>query len=86
MEAILDKLLQLTPLWVILIVALIFIATKFYYSRFKVIERTVKDADCNEHKNCINSTSETVNTLKSDIVEIKRDIAIIKAYLVGESD
>lgn len=43
-EVLIDKLLQLMPLWTIIIIGIMFVAMKFYYTRFAKLEEKVEDS------------------------------------------
>lgn len=75
MEKIIEKLIDFLPLWYVISIALIAIAMKLYYTRFKPLEDRTKHADC-KNKN------ESIDKLLTGISEIKEDIIAIKSVLI----
>ncbi len=78
MEPILDKLVDLVPLWILVVFAVMFYCFKFYYTRFKTLEEKTMNANC--HGN-----TEKISALVEDMKEIKADIEQIKIILANES-
>lgn len=77
MESILDKLVDLVPLWILIVFVLMFYAFKFYYSRFKVMEEKTTNANCARNH-------EAIAALQQDMKEVKTDIEQIKIILANK--
>ncbi len=70
------------PLWTVIIIAIMFVVMKFYYTRFKVLEDKTKHADCQNKNNKIDELSSDIKQMKQDFDSIKEDITAIKAVLI----
>lgn len=77
MEKIIDILIESLPLWYVLIIALIIVGMRFYYTRFKPIEDRTSKANCQRN-------TEGLDALASDIKDLKRDIEQIKIILANK--
>lgn len=71
-EVLISKLLQLMPLWAIIIIGLMFVAMKFYYTRFAKLEERVDDLskfqdDVEELKQDVSTLDVKVNTLDGKV-------------------
>lgn len=77
MEKIIDILIESLPLWYVLIIALVIVGMKFYYTRFKPIEDRTSKANCRRN-------TEGLEVLASDMKEMKRDIEQIKIILANK--
>lgn len=82
MDKIIEKLIELMPLWTVIIIAIMFVVMKFYYTRFKVLEDKTKHADCQNKNNKIDELSSDIKQMKQDFDSIKEDITAIKAVLI----
>lgn len=82
MDKIIEKLIELMPLWAVIIIAIMFVVMKFYYTRFKVLEDKTKHADCQNKNNKIDELSSDIKQMKQDFDSIKEDITAIKAVLI----
>lgn len=72
MDKIIEKLIELMPLWTVIIIAIMFVVMKFYYTRFKVLEDKTKHADCQNKNNKIDELSSDIKQMKQDFDSIKR--------------
>ena len=77
MEKIIDILIESLPLWYVLIIALIIVGMRFYYTRFKPIEDRTSKANCQRN-------TERIEALALDMKEVNRDIEQIKIILANE--
>lgn len=82
MDKIIDKLIDFLPLWYVISIALIAIAMKLYYTRFKPLEDRTKHADCKSKNNKIDKLVSDVDKLRDDISDMKSDISAIKSVLI----
>lgn len=73
MNTIIEKLIDLMPLWAIITIAVMFVAMKFYYTRFKVLEDRTKHADCRNKNAKVDELASYVKQAKEDFVAIKTD-------------
>lgn len=95
-KEILDMLLQLMPLWIIVVFAVMFFAMRFYYTRFKKIEDKINKSPCDQHSDaqvnsekeliavkleCINNIKQ-INANAKDIFDVKNNINDIKNNLI----
>lgn len=55
-------------------------------NRLENIETKINHADCLGHKAYVQATDLTMKTVNTDLAGMKKDIAIIKAYLIVKSD
>lgn len=90
MDVLIEKVIELMPLWTVIIIVIMFIVMKFYYTRFKVLEEKTKDIDCSNkdfrirtletktiHADCQNKNSK-IDELSSDMKQMKEDISSMK--------
>lgn len=82
MDKILEKLIELMPLWTVIIIAIMFVAMRFYYTRFKVLEDKTKHADCQNKNSKIEELSSDIKQIKQDFDSIKEDLTAIKVVMV----
>lgn len=78
METILDKLIELVPLWIIIVFIIMFYGFKFYYTRFKTLEDKIDKADCNGNAQKIDKLASGLSDVKNDLEKVKRDVTGLK--------
>lgn len=67
----LEKIAQTMPFWTVVIIGIMFVCMKFYYTRFKKIEDKVDHADCKEHKRIIGNNSKSSRNHERRISELE---------------
>ena len=77
MEQIVDILVESLPVWYVLIIVVIVVGMKFYYTRFMPIEDRTNKANCP-------SNTERIEALAADMKDVKRDIEQIKIILANK--
>ena len=90
MDKIIEKLIEFLPLWYVVLLAIIIIAMRFYYTRFKPLEGKTQDvgtlkgdvitlkSNANTLKDDVNTLKDDVNTLKGDVNTLKGDVNTLK--------
>lgn len=91
MEVIIEKLIDFLPLWYIVLLAIIIIAMKFYYTRFIPLEKDTKEVgtlkgNVNTLKDDVGTLKSDVNTLKDDVGTLKRNVSNIEETLESNND
>jgi len=88
MEQILDFLVQKWPgiMTPVIVATAVWIVAKFYFKRFVVIEKKIKDAPCDKHDSGIKETRAGIKEIREVVKEMSLDVGEVKndlSYLRG---
>lgn len=82
MTTVIERLIEYLPLWYIVLLCLVVFGMRFYYKRFKPLEKRTCNADCEKNKSNIEALSSDIKIVKQDLQDIKLDLVAIKSVLV----
>ena len=73
-----EKIIEMMPFWAVVIICIMFVAMKFYYTRFKKLEDKTSHADCQNKNGKIDTIVRDMDSLKRDVDGLKKDVDGLK--------